>query len=209
MSRLKLIIFDCDGVMFDSRSANREYYNHLLLRFGRPAMDENELQYVHMHNVGKSVEHIFRHYPDQDLSAVESYRRQLDYAPFFRYMRMEDDLLKFLNYAKQKFDLAISTNRTSTMLPLLREFKLQEYFGKVMTAENAKRPKPAPDALIEILEHFKYNPDEAIYIGDSIVDRQHSEAAGIRLIAFKNRNLPADFHVSSFLEILDLPPFIQ
>jgi len=206
---IKLIIFDCDGVMFDSRMANREYYNHLLKYFGKPIMTEDELEYVHMHNVNMSIRHIFRNYPDQDLATIEAYRRQLDYSPFIRYMRMEDDLIPFLNYAQSRFNLAISTNRTNTMLPLLKEFRLEKYFGKVMTADNARLPKPAPDALIEILSYFNRSQDEAIYIGDSIVDRQHTEAAGMRLIAFKNPELPADFHVSSFMEICTLPPFIR
>ncbi len=205
---LKLIIFDCDGVMFDSRDANREYYNHLLAHFGRPVMDEEELTYVHMHDVNKSIKHIFKNASNKDLARVESYRRQLDYTPFFHFMRMEEDLLQFLDYAKSRYDLAISTNRTTTMSPLLREFKLQGYFGKVMTADNARRPKPAPDALIEILEHFSCRPDQAIYIGDSIIDRQHTEAAGMLLIAYKSPLLPAEFHVSNFMEICTLPPFL-
>jgi phosphoglycolate phosphatase len=206
---LKLIIFDCDGVMFDSRIANREYYNRLLVHFGRPIMDEDELTYVHMHNVKESVHYIFRHFPDQDLGAVDTYRKNLDYTPFFRFMHTEKDLVQFLEYAKERFNLAISTNRTTTMMPLLREFNLQGYFGKVMTAENSRKPKPAPDALFEILEHFGCQTDEALYIGDSIIDRQHTKAAGIRLIAFKNPTLPAEFHVSSFMEICALPPFVQ
>ena len=206
---LKLVIFDCDGVLFDSRNANREYYNHLLLHFGKPVMDEEELEYVHMHNVYLSVKHIFRRYPEQDSAAVDAYRRQLDYTPFLRHMRMEDGLLEFLDSARGKYDLAISTNRTSTMLPLLQAFGLNGYFGKVMTAENARQPKPAPDALFEILDHFNHRAEEAIYIGDSIIDRQHTEAAGVRLIAFKNPALPAEFHVSSFAEISRLTPFID
>jgi phosphoglycolate phosphatase len=205
---LKLLIFDCDGVMFDSRIANREYYNHLLIHFGKPIMDEKEVDYVHMHNVKESIQYIFRHYPSQELAAVDNYRKGLDYTPFFRFMHMENDLIQFLDYAKKKFDLAISTNRTTTMGPLLKEFNLQNYFGKIMTAENARKPKPAPDALIEILEHFNYQTDEAIYIGDSIIDRQHTNALGMRLIAFKNRALPAEFHVSSFMEICSLAPFL-
>jgi phosphoglycolate phosphatase len=78
-----------------------------------------------------------------------------------------------------------------------------------MTAENARQPKPAPDALIEILEHFGFKADEAIYIGDSIIDRLHTQACGMRLIAYKNPVLPAEFHVSSFMEICSLPPFLQ
>lgn len=205
--KLKLVIFDCDGVMFDSKFANQTYYNHLLEHFGYPQMDAEELEYVHIHNVAESISHIFRHYPDQDLRAVDSYRQEIGYEPFLQYMNMEKDLIQFLDICKPKYQLAVSTNRTNTMEPILELFKLGDYFAKVMTAENARRPKPAPDALLEILEHCNCSVDEAIYIGDSIIDRLHSEGCGMRLIAFRNRKLDAEFHVDSFMEILDLEPF--
>ncbi|MFH2121978.1 MAG: HAD family hydrolase [Pseudomonadota bacterium] len=206
---LKLIIFDCDGVMFDSKFANQEYYNQLLARFNRPAMSPAELEHVHIHNVTDSIQHIFRHYPDQDLAAVNAYRMSLDYTPFLDHMRIEPDLIKFLEKAKTHYKLAISTNRTNTMMPILQIFQLESYFEKVMTAENARRPKPAPDALLEILDYFEYETDEAIYIGDSIIDREHTANCGMRLIGFKNSALPAEYHVTSFMEILELPPFLE
>ncbi len=203
---LKIIIFDCDGVMFDSRHANMEYYNQLLKYFNKPLMDDEELDFVHMNNVTASLAHIFRHYPELDVEEIDRYRNSIDYRTFFQFMKMEEDLLDFLDTVKPRYDLAISTNRTNTMEPLLEAFKLTTYFGKVMTAENARRPKPAPDALFEILEHFKYKADEAIYIGDSIIDRQHTNGCHMRLVAFKNPELEAEYHVSSFMDILELPP---
>ncbi len=207
--KLKLIIFDCDGVMFDSKFANQTYYNQLLQHFNYPLMDTEELEFVHIHNVMDSTRHIFRHYPDQDLQAVENYRKELGYAPFLQYMQMEKDLVEFLDICAPHYQFAISTNRTNTMDPILDIFHLRDYFTKVMTAENATRPKPAPDALLEILAHCNYQAAEAIYIGDSIIDRQHSEACNMRLIAFKNPDLQAEYHVSSFMEILKLPPFLD
>lgn len=204
---LKLIIFDCDGVMFDSKFANREYYNQLLAHFQRPPMSPEELEHVHIHNVLDSIRHIFRHYPQQDLTEVNAYRMALDYTPFLSHMRMEPDLIEFLKKTKPRYKLAISTNRTNTMTPILQMFELQDYFDKVMTAENARRPKPAPDALLEILDYCECRTDEAIYIGDSIIDREHTANCGMRLIGFKNPDLAAEYHVTSFMEILGLPPF--
>ncbi len=204
---LKLIVFDCDGVMFDSRPANKHYYNHLLNHFSKPSMNEEELDFVHMHNVNESLSHIFRHYPEQDRKEIDSYRESLDYSQFFQYMNMERDLKEFLEVTKNRYHLAISTNRTNTMVPLLKAFNLESYFTKVMTAENATRPKPAPDALYEILDFYGCKVDEAIYIGDSIIDRQHTQACNMDLIAFKNASLKAEYHVSCFMEILKLSPF--
>lgn len=206
---LKLIVFDCDGVMFDSRQANRKYYNQLLSQFHHPNMDEDELEYVHMHNATDSVRHIFRHYPQDDFAEIEKYRKELGYEPFLPFMKMEEDLVEFLETVKGSYYLAISTNRANTMMPLLQIFDLGHYFGKVVTSETAKRPKPAPDGLKEILDYFNCSAEQTIFIGDSIIDRQHSASCNVPLIAFKSPKLPAEYHVSSFMEILSLPPFRQ
>ena len=204
MAPLKLIVFDCDGVMFDSKNANRVYYNHIRETFGRPPMDEEELEYVHMHHVMDSIRHLFRAYP-ADLAQAEAYRQTLDYTPYLQHMRMEPDLIEFLDFLRPGCKTAISTNRTSTMGSVLRIFELAEKFDKVVTAFDVAHPKPHPEALEQILAHFGYNVDEAVYIGDSQVDREHTAALGMRLIAFKNPDLPAEYHVSSFMEITRLP----
>ncbi len=204
---LKLIVFDCDGVMFDSRMANQKYYNHLLTHFKHPPMDEEELEYVHMHNASDSVKHIFRKYPEDDFVEIEKFRQNLGYESFLQYMKMEDDLVEFLEIVKESYHLAISTNRANTMMPLLKTFNLEGYYGKVVTSETAAKPKPAPDGLLEILKHFNCTADEAIFIGDSIIDREHTDSCNVALIAFKNKKLPAEYHVNSFMEIFSLPPF--
>ena len=206
MNSLKLVIFDCDGVLFDSKEANRHYYNDLLLRFGHPRMTEEELDYVHMHNVHDSVRHIFRNYPG-DIDRVNGYRVELDYQPYLRHMRMEPDLPRFLDFLKPCYKTAISTNRTTTMPEVLRVHGLEGRFELIVTALDVTRPKPHPEALEKILSHFGLQVGEAVYIGDSIIDRQHTAAIGMRLIAFKNQKLPADFHVNSFTEVMALPLF--
>lgn len=206
-STLKLIVFDCDGVMFDSRETNRIYYNDLLRAFGCPPMTEPELNFVHMHNVTESIRHLFGRHPGIDPADVDRYRLGLDYTPYLRHMVMEQDLPAFLDYARPRYHLAISTNRTNTMQPLLKEFKLEHYFDKVVTAADVARPKPAPDALVEILSWFGCEPEETIYIGDSVIDREHTRPLGIPLVAFKNPDLEAEFRVDSFTELKELEPF--
>lgn len=204
---LKLVVFDCDGVMFSSRESNRVYYNHLLQAFACPPMDEEELAYVHIHNVHNSVRHIFRNHPQVALDEVNTYRQQLDYTPYLSFMKMEPDLPDFLRSIKPRYHTAISTNRTDTMESILDTFALWPWFDMVVTATTAPRPKPAPDGLVMILEHFAVRPDEAIYIGDSVIDEEHCAGVGVDLIAFRNTELQARYLVNSFLEILDLPPF--
>jgi phosphoglycolate phosphatase len=204
---LKLIVFDCDGVMFDSKKANCMYYNHLLAHFGLALMSESEEDYVHMNNVADSVQHIFRHYTLPTLEDVQAFRQLCEYTPFLQYMEIEADLVEFLEITSKHYHLAISTNRTNTMIPLLKSYNLEDYFGKVVTAATAKRPKPAPDGLLEILAHYNCEPEETIFIGDSVLDEEHAKSCKVPLVAFKSPNLQAAYHVNSFLELLRLPPF--
>ena len=206
MSTLKLVIFDCDGVLFDSKEANRHYYNHILKRFGHQPMNEEELAYVHTHHVMDSIRHIFRHYPE-DFSAAEEYRKSVDYSHFLKFMIMEPDLLDFLRFVRKEHRTAISTNRTNTMSTVLEMFNLAPYFDKVITALDVENSKPHPEALLKILHHFSCKADEAIFIGDSVIDQQHAAGAGVPLIAFKNVDLTAEYHVNSFSEIQQLPFF--
>jgi FMN phosphatase YigB (HAD superfamily) len=200
MKKLKLVIFDCDGVMFDSRYANREYYDHLLKKFGQPLMGSQEEDYVHSHNVMDSVNHIFHGQP-QLIEDVHNYRMTVDYTPFLDYMVIEPDLKEFLRYLKPKYHTAISTNRSTTMPAVMQMHELEPLFDIVVTALDVQRPKPHAEALIRILDHFGLSADEAIYIGDSMVDREHTAGVNMRLISFKNPDLPAEYHVNSFLEI--------
>ena len=204
---LKLIVFDCDGVLFDSREANRIYYNDLLDAFNHPPMDDQELDFVHSHNVNDSVAHIFEKHPGTDLEAVNRHRQSHSYTPYLSHMVIEPDLKDFLDIVKNHYHLAISTNRTTTMKPLLESYGLTDYFELVVTPTDVENPKPAPDALLKIFSHFNCGPEETIFIGDSAVDQKHTENAGVDLIAFKNRQLHAKFYVDRFLQILELQPF--
>jgi len=40
---IEVVIFDCDGVLFDSREANTVFYNHILSEFQLPPMTEEDL----------------------------------------------------------------------------------------------------------------------------------------------------------------------
>ena len=206
MVPLKLVIFDCDGVMFDSKDSNRKYYNHLLEKFGHPLMNEQEEDYVHSHNVIDSVNYIFGDY-SREIEEVNQYRISVDYTPYLEYMAIESDLKEFLSLLKPNFHTAISTNRSTTMDAIMKMHDLEPYFDLVVTSLDVEKPKPHIEALEKILNHFQLSADEAVYIGDSMVDREHTAGVNMRLISFKNPELPAEYHVNSFLDILQLSIF--
>ncbi len=202
LSKLKVVIFDCDGVMFDSKEANEAYYNHILERFGKPKMGVRQCEYVHMNTATRSVAFLFD--GDPLAKKAEAYREELSYSPFISMMRMEPYLMTLLKQLRVSYKTAIATNRSDTMNQVLKEHGLKGYFDLVVSSLDVKAPKPAPEALLKILCHFGVSAGEAIYIGDSQIDEMTAKAAEISLIAYKNRNLSAIYHVDHFREVKDL-----
>lgn len=194
------MIFDCDGVMFDSRQANIHFYNHILARFGLPSMTEDKIDYVHMHTADESIRHIFEGtgLTEQALS----YRWEMDYTPFITDMIMEPGLKELLEILKPGFGLAVATNRSNTINKVLEWNRIDKYFDIVVSSLDVENPKPHPESLWKILRFFSIDPDQALYIGDSSVDRETAQAAAVPFVAYKNRFLEADFHAERMEDIL-------
>ena len=199
---IKLVAFDCDGVLFDSRQANIAFYNDILARFEQPRMDLEAEDFVHSHTVWESLEHIFQGYPD--LTAVRSYGRNFDYSPFIPMMVEEPHLREFLEFLRPACFTALATNRATTTDAVLSYHRLTDRFDLVVSASDVASPKPHPESFERILSHFGLAPREAIYIGDSEVDQAFAVNAGVPLVAFRNPRLQAAHYLESFAAGPDL-----
>jgi FMN phosphatase YigB (HAD superfamily) len=193
---IKLVAFDCDGVLFDSRQANIAFYNAILARFEQPRLSPAAEDYVHSHTVWSSLEYLFRGYPN--LEAVLAYSRTVDYSPFIPMMLEEPHLREFLTFLRPACFTALATNRATTTGAVLDFHGLTDGFDLVVSAQDVARPKPHPEAFALILDHFGLKPREAIYIGDSEVDEAFAANAGVDLVAFRNPRLKAAYHLDSF-----------
>jgi len=199
MNKISIIIFDCDGVMFDSRQANINFYNHLLQHFGLPLMSEDKVTFVHMHTADKSVRHIFRDTPYMEMA--QEYRIRMDYTPFLKDMILEPELKTLLDDLRPRFGLAVATNRSNTIGKVLELYGLSKYFDIVVSSLDVKRPKPHPESLHKILRFFEVGPEEALYVGDSQVDNETARAAGVPFVSYKNIELEADYHSDRLMDI--------
>lgn len=195
---LKLIGFDCDGVLFDSRQANIAFYNSILDQFAQPRLDTAATDFVHSHTVFESLEYLFRDYAGLD--AVFEFTRSLDYQPYIPMMVEEPHLREFLRFLRPQFTRALATNRTTTTGAVLKYHRLEDQFDLVVSAQDVSRPKPHPESFWRILEFFALKPEQAIFIGDSRVDEEFARNAGVPLVAYRNPELRADFYLDSFAD---------
>ncbi|MBC8419581.1 MAG: HAD family hydrolase [Desulfobacterales bacterium] len=197
--KISAVIFDCDGVMFDSRQANINFYNHLLERYGLPLMTEDMVAYVHMNTADKSVRHIFDGTPFTE--EAQAYRMQMDYTPFINDMVIEPGFKDLLRDLKPRVGLAVATNRSNTIGEVLEQNGLTGFFDIVVSSLDVKNPKPHPESIHKILDFFDLAPDQAVYIGDSLIDLETARAAGVYFIAYGNGGLETLFRAWSMEEL--------
>jgi phosphoglycolate phosphatase-like HAD superfamily hydrolase len=199
MKNIKVIAFDCDGVMFDTKKANQAYYNRILNHFGKPSMTPEQFAYAHMHTVDEALAFLFGDF--KILNDVQAYRKKVSYLPFIKDMEIEPNLKPLLQKLRPTYKTAIATNRTDTMNSVLDGHGLKNSFDLVITALDVERPKPHPDPLIKILDYFKLAPRHAIYVGDSKLDEMAATAAGVPLVAYNNISLSAAYYIKNLHEL--------
>ena len=59
-------------------------------------------------------------------------------------------------------------------------------------------------SFLKLLDFFGIDSGQMLYVGDSIVDQQAADAAGVDLVAYDNPSLSAAYHIRSLKEIEDI-----
>lgn len=200
VKEIKTVVFDCDGVMFDTADANRMYYNIILDQFNKPELTDEQFVKVHMFTVAEAIAFLF---PEMDsLAPVYRFMKTVGYDRFTKYMKMAPGLRQLLtNLHESGYKRGVATNRTNTMASVLTANRLEHCFEIVVTAADVDHPKPEPDQLLKILDAFAIHPGEMVFIGDSVYDAMAAEKARVPFIAYKNDSLDADFYVNTMAEL--------
>jgi len=199
LRRIRGVVFDCDGVLFDSRDVNRHYYNHILSALGLAPMSLEDEDYAFMHTVDTAMARII---PADLLPKAAQVQGHMTYDDFIDRMVPESGLFELL-HALEKLGvrMAVNTNRKNSMEKVLARFDLTRFFHPVMTAAKVTLPKPDPEGLRRIVETWGLPAQEMAYLGDSSVDQETTDRAGVPFWAYRNRNLRAQLHVDSFHEL--------
>jgi phosphoglycolate phosphatase len=204
MYRFKTVIYDCDGVIFDSFEANLAFYNRIMAMLGKPTLDRDDgtlMRVLHTFASQDVLRHIF---PDEaNWRSAMGCVAAINYRELVPFMRMEEGFRDTIETLSSCVGLAICTNRAASMDAVMEAFDLGSYFGIVMTALKVTNPKPHPEPLLKVLAHYRIAPWEALFVGDSEVDRQAAETAGIPFIAYKT-DLPAFARIDRHLDIIPL-----
>src|SRR4030043_1040905 len=109
LAAVKVIIYDCDGVLIDSRRSNAAFYNHILERFALPPLSPRQLDFVHTSRAQEAIDHLFQGTPWR--AEAQEYQRVMDNRPFLSLLRLEPHIRETLGALRPAYHTAIATNR--------------------------------------------------------------------------------------------------
>lgn len=180
LARVRVLMFDLDGTLIDSRLDLAHSVNATLRHMDRPELPHEVIYKL----VGSGAAILVQRALGQGASEEES-QRGLEY--FLGYYRehMLDNTVTYpgvregLELLKER-PMAVLTNKpVKFSQAILDGLGLARYFRVVYGGNSFGTKKPDPEGARVVLKDFQASPGEAMLVGDSEVDVRTARNAGI------------------------------
>ncbi|MGH9716839.1 MAG: HAD-IA family hydrolase [Candidatus Acidiferrales bacterium] len=177
---VRVLMFDLDGTLIDSRLDLAHSVNATLRHMGRPELPHEAIYKL----VGSGAAILVQRALGQGASEEES-QRGLEY--FLSYYR-EHMLDNTVTYPGVREGLELLNDRPMALLTnkpvkfsqaILQGLGLARYFQVVYGGNSFGTKKPDPEGACAVLRDFRASPAEAMLVGDSEVDVRTARNAGI------------------------------
>jgi phosphoglycolate phosphatase len=175
---VRAVLFDFDGTLADSYPAITASVNHVRERYRLPPLEEAEVR----RHVGRGPVYLLEHTvpgaePDRAVALYRAHHPGVMRAGT-RLLPGAAEALKALKASGRQTAVCSNKPRNFTR-ELLGYLELDLLVDVVLGPEDVPRPKPAPDMLRAALTRLGVSADEALYVGDMVVDIETARAAGV------------------------------
>lgn len=180
---MKNFIWDFDGTLFDTYPHTVTILHDYMKELGKD-LDFAGLYSICRVHLGKAREYCGA----SEEQWQEFYRREahMDTPPHAKpYAGTRETLAAVVASGGKNF---LYTHRDTVSVKYLRAFDLLPYFTGYITSENRMPWKPAPDAILYLIDQFDLNPLETVMVGDREIDILSGVNAGVHTCLFTDGN---------------------
>lgn len=206
----KLIVYDLDGTLVDTRQDIIDGVNAMLLEMGKEKLPDKEIESYVGSGLRSLMARALKEEDPKKIQKAGKFFMKYYGANMLQNSVLYPGALNTLEYFKNRKQ-AVLTNKPSPFAEdMLVGLQVGHYFTKVIAGGPGKRHKPDPFTLIEMMREVGASPDETLFIGDSAVDWETGKNALVKTIlmshGFSSANelesLSPDALVHSFEELL-------
>jgi phosphoglycolate phosphatase len=196
---VRLIVFDLDGTLIDSKRDLADAINALLVELGADALPVDQV--AEMIGDGAAVL-VKRALTASGLSAdtPDALNRFLGHYDdrLIAHTRPFDGIREVLDALRGSCPLAVLTNKPARATTIiLEQLQLSAYFHQVVGGDSQFGRKPDPTGLLHLVHEAGSRPDATVLVGDSPIDLETARRANTHIClaryGFGFRFTDADF----------------
>ena len=161
----KLIIFDLDGVLFDSKKNMKRSWLAVKKKYNLKIPFSKYFLYL-----GLPFEEICNNLKiqNQDINKIKMTYNSVS-SKERNIVKTYPGVKKTLNILRDKYKLAIVTSKNfKRAKELIKHNNLE--IKKIVTPNKKLKGKPRPDTIIKVINDFRFSASDSIYIGDTDFD---------------------------------------
>jgi len=182
-ARPAAVLFDLDGTLIDSIALILGSMRHAFARCERVIPSDDEW----LTGVGIPLRTMFQRYAatDAEIDQLIAAYREHQLANHDSLVRCYDEVPQTLAKLRQAgHPLAVVTSKGDILARRGLELGgIASYFQTIVSCDSCTRHKPHPEPVLTALDRLGYEPDEALFVGDSVHDIEAGNAAGVQTIA--------------------------
>jgi len=214
MNKMKIIIFDFDGVILDSENSHFIAFNEGLKNLNiNISEDEYYSKYISLDDRGVITNVV----NDKNISVTNEeidmiIKNKNDYfeSRLIDNSKLFPGVEELIIQLSKNFVLSIGSGANrSEIIKTLKNNNIYDYFEIIVSANEVNNPKPNPETYNRVLDNINtdFNINEIIVIEDSPGGIEAAKSAGLKCIAITNtvdnkQLRKADIIVSNYEDIL-------
>jgi len=214
LTKIKGIIFDVDGVIFDTERMSSDFWTITMAKYGYE-MGDNEYSQVMGRNREGIISGLEEIYKDSGLDfatianeKTEAMVAQLDAYPI-PVLPGVFEMIEYMNKRGYKRGIATSTRKIRAEKRLKKE-NVYEHFDAYMYGDEVAASKPNPEIFLKVADKLGLKPEECLVLEDSPSGVEAAHRGGFRCINVVGIKEPTqdmidhtEARLNNLLEVID------